>query len=929
MASTPKLPGHRPRGTSAPAIIATFLIATPTLAPPLRAQVVPVVINEIAAATDKDFQTPSYDAVELYNPTGTPADVSYWFISDSLNTFDKYRIPAGTVIPPGGYRVFFQEIDTTQPLGSISYDVTSDAFALRAGGEEVYVLSADAGGALTGYVQGGFFPASPDGTTLGRYLDASGVESYVPQSESTLGAANAPPSAGEVTISEILADPSSGSELPEYVELANLTDHTAVLSHPADPLRTWACARRSLPTHAYIPARGAAILTNGDPDTFRDLAGVPPWVPVFGVVGGLPSLSNSGETLTLDRPVRRFRLFSANEATSGSIDWQYAQVDRVAYKTSPPWPLGTRNLGFSLEKETLGGIGDDHGNWRASGAIDGTPGALPGAPVDAAVPDRAFAAALRTALGIAADADIPVASLRTLTHLQADSAGIADLSWIEYATGLRTISLRDNDIVRAHALLSLPGLVSVDLSENRIDRRNEGVLELLAARGVNVIAGGQKGSETVAVFPSPGLELAVRTELGIGGTPAIRAVDLFPITELFVTPGHLVTDLTGLELMPNLRRLSLTGFDEEDSGGPYFSDLAPLAGLTKLEFLDISQNAVADLSPISGLTALKHLNVRHNGISDIAPLAGLTELVYLDLGRNYLGGGRGSEPHKLPDITPLRELGKLRYLDLGSNTTSTSPTELSPLAGLVDLLALDVSQFGVTEAAPLSGLTELQSLSIGRNSIEDIAFLDALADLRVLDFAFPFPGSAAPDEIIDVSRIASLTKLRVLSMPSFEGSDVTPLFALPWIEHLTLPYNRLASLRGLTHQLDPARHSLVTLRVSENHLEIRPGSDDMVLIDGLTRLGTTVYYSPQWTFLNPNLTSPDLRISRGEGAVLEITWLRDPIGGFSPIECSADLETWTPFDGALQSMGNGTYYQIDYDPTAPGAPPVRHFRLGR
>jgi internalin A len=59
------------------------------------------------------------------------------------------------------------------------------------------------------------------------------------------------------------------------------------------------------------------------------------------------------------------------------------------------------------------------------------------------------------------------------------------------------------------------------------------------------------------------------------------------------------------------------------------SDVAPLAGLTALQHLDLSGTQVSDVAPLAGLTALQHLDLNSTQVSDFAPLAGLTALRFL------------------------------------------------------------------------------------------------------------------------------------------------------------------------------------------------------------------------------------------------------------------------------------------------------------
>ena len=57
-----------------------------------------VVINEVTSEGN--------DAIELYNKSATPADVSGWIVQDSAKSAaDRYVLPGGTVIQPGGFLV--------------------------------------------------------------------------------------------------------------------------------------------------------------------------------------------------------------------------------------------------------------------------------------------------------------------------------------------------------------------------------------------------------------------------------------------------------------------------------------------------------------------------------------------------------------------------------------------------------------------------------------------------------------------------------------------------------------------------------------------------------------------------------------------------------------------------------------------------------
>src|SRR5690606_18263182 len=61
----------------------------------------PVVINEALSSS----VAPLVDSIELYNPTENPVDISNWWLSDDESFRQKYKFPAGSTIPAGGYLV--------------------------------------------------------------------------------------------------------------------------------------------------------------------------------------------------------------------------------------------------------------------------------------------------------------------------------------------------------------------------------------------------------------------------------------------------------------------------------------------------------------------------------------------------------------------------------------------------------------------------------------------------------------------------------------------------------------------------------------------------------------------------------------------------------------------------------------------------------
>lgn len=102
--------------------------------------------------------------------------------------------------------------------------------------------------------------------------------------------------------------------------------------------------------------------------------------------------------------------------------------------------------------------------------------------------------------------------------------------------------------------------------------------------------------------------------------------------------GLVIDDLSIVANMPNL--MSLTVF-----GGKRLTDISPLAKATNLEALTLRGNLISDITPLSGLTKLRYLDIQDNAITDVTPLTGLVSLNRLFLMNN-----------PIDDYSPIREI---------------------------------------------------------------------------------------------------------------------------------------------------------------------------------------------------------------------------------------------------------------------------------
>ena len=270
-------------------------------------------------------------------------------------------------------------------------------------------------------------------------------------------------------------------------------------------------------------------------------------------------------------------------------------------------------------------------------------------------------------------------------------------------------------------------------------------------------------------IPDSNLRTAIAEELGKSVNAPITAEDMKRLTLLDVRNKD-IRDLTGLQFATNLWRLV---FDDNP-----VADLSPIVGLINLRSLAfdrINQSGGAvDLSPIAGLSNLEDLNLPD--AVDLSPLARLSNLRIL-----FFSGHDDS----ISDLSPLAGLVNLVLIHAGGISVS----DLSPLAGLTKLSHLYLPNAMISDLTPLVGLTGLEELYLFGNDVTDISLLARLTDLKRLDLS--------RNDLSDISPIAGLTNLKWLHLHNNKISDISALAGLTNLTWLDVAKNEISDLSPL------------------------------------------------------------------------------------------------------------------------------------
>ncbi|MGC3960961.1 MAG: hypothetical protein QM813_24430 [Verrucomicrobiota bacterium] len=321
-------------------------------------------------------------------------------MSDSQSDLKRYQIPSGTVIPAGGFKVFYQN-----QFGPA--DGESDMPPLftfnSAHGDTAYLSQADGSGNLTGYRTGVLFDAAANGASFGRYQTSVGVD-FVALSQRTFGAdnpitltqfrtgggvTNAYPLVGPVIISEIMYHPpdygTNTPDLEEFIELQNITATNVALFDPAHATNVWRLANAvnfDFPSALSIPANGRLVVVPFNPTT--DAAALTNFRARYGTNAALVGpyagkLDNMGEAVELWRPDNPQ---AAPHPDAGFVP--QLLVERVAYSDLSPWPTNADGAGDSLQRLVAANYGNDPVNWKAASPTAGSATVSPASSIGTA-----------------------------------------------------------------------------------------------------------------------------------------------------------------------------------------------------------------------------------------------------------------------------------------------------------------------------------------------------------------------------------------------------------------------------------------------------------------------------------------------------------------------------------------------------------------
>ena len=357
------------------------------------------------------------------------------------------------------------------------------------------------------------------------------------------------------------------------------------------------------------------------------------------------------------------------------------------------------------------------------------------------LPDKNLQTNLQQLLG--PDVPLTQANLAKLTTVNLTYSDITNLKGLEFAKNLQQLDLTGNAISDLSPLQHLTQLTDLSLRLNKADQLPDlAKLGQAPIQQLNLVgdAYGTAPQQLAGLSQLKQLQSLKLVNSKLTTLPPLAPTA--PLTALDLS-GNKLTDVTGLANFPLLTTLSLGSNQIADwrpvanlshltsltTGNNPQTNIGVLQRLTQLKKLNLSQlgmtdqdlklvanmtnlqdlaidfnGTISDLSPLAGLTQLANLSLSNNQVTDLSPLANLTQLGNLTILRN-----------QVRDLSPLKMLKKLTYLNAKfqfvTMPTLTIPSDTAQFNTHLSAKAIDGTVIPLTYQSGLNATVNLDQIN--------------------------------------------------------------------------------------------------------------------------------------------------------------------------------------------------------------------------
>jgi len=504
-----------------------------------------------------------------------------------------------------------------------------------------------------------------------------------------------------------------------------------------------------------------------------------------------------------------------------------------------------------------------------------------------------------------------------------DDQLIHDISSLQYFPNLFKLSLYDNRVTDISVLAGMEGLKYLDLGNNQISDisplKNLPLVELCL--GFNQITdfsplAGMTTLEYLWVSGNATRDYAPLS--GIIGNLTDRDFEIYdtPFGRSEVIEFNDPALEQKVRQALNLPEGDVTAGDAATldyldcdmpqgvSDGERIRDVSALRFFVNLTCLKLDNNLIEDIRALEGLTNLQELYLLDNPTGDLPQLSGMTQMIRLGI---VAGTEDFSFLNNMPELEELRidgldtlpaELLNLPHLTIFCSLNG-GLTDISLLARIPALTAIDLSWNFITDLTPLSGLP-LTELYLQGNPIEDYSpIADIYPNLAGRNFEYietfepddPDAVIAFPDPVLEQKIRAAIGKPEG-ELTAGDAAQVTGLsIANDWQAQIPREI-KVTDLTGLEYfinlrELDAGFNDITDLSPLAGLTQLRKlnlGGNtiiDLSPLAGLTKLEELTLYGNGIRDIGP---------LAGLQSLHSLHLGNDPVGDLSPLAGLANLD---------------------------------------
>ncbi len=360
-----------------------------------------------------------------------------------------------------------------------------------------------------------------------------------------------------------------------------------------------------------------------------------------------------------------------------------------------------------------------------------------------------------------------IRNCKNLESLTLRNQQITDMKKISELTNLKTLILTGNQIKKIQGLENITNLETLDLATNQIEKI-EGLEKLTSLKDIYL------SNNNIEDITPLSLNTSL-THIDLKGNTRIdgnrnnytgeKLVALNKIGEILDRNGTIYLDVDKLALFTNYQKLDLTGQG--------LTTLEMLEGMTKLKYLNLSNNKITledtkSQEILGKMSDLNELNLSENYITNATAINNLKKLTKLSI----LGNNNNIDLSQIEDI-----IANLAFLRISNETLKTIKNCDSE-----KITCIRLNTSSLKEIPDLSSFTKLKILDLASNSnISNFNEVSKISNLENLKLT----SNNLHNRMIDFSKLTKLTDLD-LSSNTLWSEDLENLKALKNNTNLTI-----------------------------------------------------------------------------------------------------------------------------------------------